>query len=208
MRTTASASSRPRSVSTRRSALRVTSPSANAPFGARPARRRLSAPSGSPRRSRSRSITSSVWRVGAVELLEALRPAAALRRVGRAYALGCLTFHQRCASTWPCAPGPAPHHSPAVPVAEVVPALPAGDGSSWTPRTSRTRLRAAGRRAVRSGRRARRRRGRRTRRGARGGPAQCRPRRPARTPRRDRRPAPTTASTERRRSSSVSPGVP
>ena len=33
------------------------------------------------------------------------------RRCRAAYALGCLTFHQRTPPTWECAPGPTPHQS-------------------------------------------------------------------------------------------------
>ena len=97
----------PRSVSVSRSSATSARPRATR-SGTRRDSVAVSTSSGSPSASRSSSSTRSVRRSSAVSTSRAYagERSAASRS---AYALGCLTFHQRTPPTWLCAPGPTPH---------------------------------------------------------------------------------------------------
>ena len=185
-RITASASSRPRLVSTTRPA--SSAAGSGQPVGRRRRGRRQPGLIELGRRAAGRRVSSmirSVLRCPGVRISRAcagVDPAA--RRA--AYPAGCLTFHQRVPPTWLCAPGPIPHQSPAGPVAagcarrprrslgrpvgDLVPAQPGGAEAlvgEQVPVGHRRRRPASGSSP------------RRTRRGQR----RCRPRRSASTPR-------------------------
>ena len=112
-RTTASASNRPRSVSTARPSLvrpRLQQPLAPAPGAAPRAPSGRSRDSGTP--PAAAAPAGSAPPAGPPPERTS-RPAPGDRPAASAaaYAPGCFTFHHRTPPTWLCAPGPAPHQS-------------------------------------------------------------------------------------------------